>query len=387
MDPFEQLPSDAYDLILQHLEFEDILNSFLVSKYWHQIISSQKCMEKIKLNLKLWKVMPETIKKRKIEDTIKIVKTTVRKYRSLSVNCKFDENLSQEFWKLLEFLAESLIDLKIINIRLKSVSSMSLPNLQCLRLTDVPIEIRNSILGSCSSLKKLKIKTDASNGLRTGKLGADTESIECIKKFMQRNHSLTDLEIIGESVFKSFFNENISDVSKCQLQSLRIKTDMRLMLITEMNDINIVRFLTKQCNSLKSFYIDTCHKSVILFTFNSMPSLTSFQSDVMIMDMEDYSNNDFNFRLNENIDDLRITYISHSFGLKACLSCAPNLKKLFIGHLTHELMEFIARNLKHLMILKYRFSEHDCHGYYEKLKHDYPEINRHIRLIVDILYH
>lgn len=160
---------------------------------------------------------------------------------------------------------------------------------------------------------------------------------------------------------------------------------MRLALISEEVERNLLKLLTLQSKCLKSFFIDVCRPNVIQFVFNEIPTLTSLQIDVMVMS-GDYKISDLNLNLNENITDLKIPYVSHNEDIREFLELAPNLKSLFISHLSHQTLRYIAWNLHNLKILKFRFDEINCEGFYEQLRDDNPEVNQNIEMIVDYDY-
>lgn len=114
-----------------------------------------------------------------------------------------------------------------------------------------------------------------------------------------------------------------------------------------------------------------------------MQALKSVQIETVLTD---YKIRDLNLNLNEHVVDLRIPYINRNQDIREMLGVFPNLTRLFVAHLSHETMEYIAWNLQKLRLLKYRYDEIDCESLYEKLREENPEVNQDIEMIVDYDY-
>lgn len=383
MDPLRQIPHDVHHLMFQHLDSKEIIELSTVSSEWYQAIGNNtSCMKRIRFSLKLWKNSDGT-KQQQVDEKIKIMQNTSRRYHNIAIDCRFDRNLSIEFWKFLEFCSSAVRELKIKSIKLEQPTSIALPNLEVLRLTYVPTSIRNMLLMSSSSLVKLKLKLESP--LKWNETSTlRTESLTCIRNCLERNQKLQELELHGSIQYRSFFNESFCEIIRFQLHSLKIKSGMRLALISELHEKNLVDFLATQSNSLRSFFIDVCRQSVIQFAFNKLHALTSLHIDAMIMD--EFRFKDLNLLLNEHITDLKIPYANHHEDIKELISVTPNLISLFVAHLSHETMESIARNLKNLTTLKFRYDEIDCEDFYERLRDNLPEVNQNIEMIVDYDY-
>lgn len=382
MNPLDRVSPDIHDLVLQHFNAKEVLEYSLISTKFNETIAGTSCcMKKIEFVLKFWK-KSAGLKQEQIEEKISVIHSSIRKYQSVAIDCRFDKNLSLEFWKLLEVLARFVTELKIKSIQLDSPSSISLPRLQTLKLTYVPVAVRNVLISQTRALRKLKLKLESP--LKWSKPRSDQESLTCIRNCLKQNQMLQELELHGASQYHFLFDDDMSEVLSFQLLSLKVKTDTRLALISEENERNFLSFLTTQSTFLKSFFIDVCRPVVIQHIFNKMPALTNLTLDVMIMN--EYKIRDLNLQLNENITDLKIPYINDHQDIKEFLSVVPNLKSLFVAHLSHETVEYIAWNLNKLTTLKFRYDEIDCEGFYERLRDDSPYVNQNIDMIVDYEY-
>lgn len=385
MDPLEQVSPDIDYLIFQHLTPKEVLEISNVSKSWNEIIgSSTTCMKKIELALRFWKDTPGT-KQEQCNEKIKVIQESTRQYQNVSIDCRFDKSLSYEFWKFLSSHQSSLVELKIKSIQLEFASPLTpcltLPKLQVLKLTYVATNVRNILLRSCCSLTKLKLKMES-----PFKWGESTkieqESLTSIRKCLEVNQSLKDIEIHGCTQYNLFFDLQVSDVVRFRLKMLKIKSGLRLAVLSENNERNLISFLRTQLDCLESFYIDGCRINIIQFVFNNMTALRSIQVDVMVMEKNEISE----LHLNENIRDLMIPYVNCHENIREFLIAVPNIESLFIAYLSHESMNFIARNLMNLKTLKFRYDENECEDFYEQLREDHPEVNQSIEMIVDYEY-
>lgn len=380
MDPFLRINSDLHELFLQHLEVIEILEYSTVSKRWHREIGdSKKCMSKLKLSMKFWK---STAKHEQVQEKVRTMENITRRYQHISVDCRFDRSVSSSFWKLLDYLAANLISLKVKSIKLDNPTSLSLPKLEELKLVYVPIDVRNILMVSSESFTKLKLKlVSPLNWNKTSK--SDKQSLSCISKCLASNERLKEIELFGAVQYGIFFDEDLSKIIRFSLISLKIKNDMRLALIPENTEKNLIKFLSTQSSSLQAIYIDVCRPKVIQFIFNNLRNLKTIQIETV---MSDFNVRDLNLQLNESVTDLRIPYISKTQDIREMLEMTPNVNHLFLAHISYEITEWIAWNLKKLRILKYRYDEIDCELFYETLRERHPDVNQEIEMIVDYDY-
>lgn len=380
MDPLIQITGDLHELIFQHLSAREVLSFSEVSKRWHyEVGHSNKCMRKLKLSLKFWR---STAKQQQADEKIAIMENITRQYQNVSIDCRFDKNLSAEFWKLLSFLAPYLMTLKIKSIKLDAPTQIRLPKLEELKIVYVPIDVRNVLVASSNVFKILKLKlVSPLNWNKTSK--SDDQSLACIKACMSTNIHLEELEVHGAVQYGFFFDDDYSKDIRFKLRFLKIKNDMRLSLIPEKCEQCLINFLITQSSTLQSIFIDVCRPKVINHIFNNMKVLTSVQIETV---MTDYNVKDLSLNLNEHVVNLSIPYITRNNDIREMLQTTPNVNSLFVSHLSHETMEYIAWNLKNLRLLKYRYDEIDCESLYEKLKDENADVNQEIEMVVDYEY-
>lgn len=385
MDPFVNIPLDLHSLVLQHLRGNDIKEMFEVSPIWsEEVLNSGCCMDKIKFVMKIWRKAIAS-KHEEIKDKIDILQKSVRSYKSIAIDCRFDASLSAVFWTFLQDLSENLVELKLKSCTLDDPPPLKLTNLKILKLTYAPTRVRNVLITSTNTLQHLKLKMVSP--LIWTSIRSDRDSSESIRKFLATNHNLQHLELHGGMQYNTFFDDDFSleeKRPKFHLKTLKIKTSMRLNLISEQNEGNLINFLKTQSSSIEKFFIDVCRQDVIKHVFNEMPAITSLHIDTMMLD--EFNVKDLQLMLNEKVVELSIPYVTHQEDIIEFLSMTPNLQTLFVAHLSHETMEFIAFNLNQLRILKFRYDEIDCEGFYESLRDEHPEVNQDIQMIVDYDY-
>lgn len=384
MDPLEEISEDIHFLVLQHLSVLDILEASTVSSVWYEKLGeSATCMQKVKLSLKIAKG-PAISKQQQQDDMLEVMQSTSRRYQNLALDCRYDEDFSKEAWKFLKHLAPFVTELRIKSIKMDSQSSIVLPRLKVLRLTYVRAPIRNVLLASSKSFTKLKLKTELP--FQWGeKSKPDQESLACIRSCMENNmERLQELELVGSHQYKSFFTDDFSDIVRFRLKALKVKTDMRLVLISETNEANFIKFLATQSCCLETIFIDVCRSNVITHIFNHMPALTSIHINLVIMN--DFRISDLNLNLNEKVVDLNIPYVVHQEDIIEFLNIAPNITSLFVAHLSYATMDHIARNQMELRSVKYRFGANGVETLYERLKTENPRVNQNIEFIVDFDY-
>lgn len=278
MDPLKINPY-LNELILQHLDVSEILNLSTLSKSWYREIGTSKtCMKKLKLSLKYWKSIN---KQQQQVEKIDLLKNITRNFQHITIDCRFDKNLSMEFWSTLEYLANTLITLKIKSIKIENPTSIHLPKLQELKLVYVPINVRNVLMRSSCVFKSLKLKLVSPLNWMKGNSPPDLDSVTSISTLLDNNEKLESLELHGGVQYSYFFDKDISELTKFKLKNFKIKSDMRLSLISEKTENNLIKFLTTQSSSLESIFIDVCRQHVIEHIFNQMPHLETIKIETV----------------------------------------------------------------------------------------------------------
>lgn len=384
MDPFESLPEEVHDLILQFFEVREVLDVLsLVSKSWYEATaSSNVCMRKVNLNLR-------AKRKTNFADRIEVLKwmsrSTGRKYQHLQINCLLDEAISAEVWIFLEAVQDSVETINIRSMKLdQTLKEISLPKLEELKMMFVPRDPMNLLLDSSSSLKKLILRNEFSLCYDGVDYTPTEATLHSIKECVRRNHKLEELEMQGRAHFLSFFQENLTEVITFQLKKLIVKIEISAEKILATNEENLLKVLVQQAHSLEHVYVDSCGTKVIQQVFNEMPAVKFIRFDVELREPNKFVIKDLNLSPNEKVTQLELPYILLFDDDKEFLQLVPNVEEILIDHMSPMLLEFAGKSLLKLKSIVYRYD--DCTGgcdlAYENLRRENPELNQSIKLSI-----
>lgn len=385
MDPFKELPEEIYDHILRHFDVMELLSSLsLVSKRWYRVVGkSSVCMQKVRLNLR---------SKRKNDfvqrvDTLKwMSQKSSRQYLMIQANCLLNEDISLGFYNFLGS-GNMLESLNLRSIKLhdeeSTLSDITLPKLEYMKLMFVPREVINQLLLATSSLKTLILWNEAPLHYDNLSYLPSTSTIECVRKFMLNSQHLTELEIQGRANFYTFFQEDITDYVKCRLRKFTLKIEMSPRLMTDTQEKNFIKFLSTQRDSLEHIYVDMCGKTIFQYIFG-MPNIVSIRCDNELQEPNRFDVNELELKGSEMISSFEMPYVKEFDDLKDYLNLVPNVKHLLIGHVVPRLMDYAATHLLQLETLIFRYDDCalECQQLYENMKKEKPEINQNIKLTV-----
>ena len=381
MDPFEKLPEDIYDNLLQHFNYVEVYDVLsCVSKNWYnQVASSAVCMKKIKLNLR-------SMRKNDFSERIETLKWMSRKdgrkYQHLQIHCLLDEGVSNEAWSFLGSVSESVETINIRSLKLdKELKEISLPKLEELKMMFVPRDAMNLLLNASSCLKKLILRNEFSLCYDDIDYTPTEATINSIKDCINKNTKLEELEIQGRPNFLSFFHQDLTETIKFQLKKLVVKIEMPAEKVIAQNLDNLIKFLVHQAPFLQHVYIDSCGSQLIQHIFKNMPVLNFIRFDIELRDPNKVLIKDLNLLPNEKITQIEIPYILLLDDIKDFLELTPNVEQILVGHLSPRLIEFVGKHLMKLQSIVYRYD--DCYGgcedVYRNLKHENPEMNKNIK--------
>lgn len=384
MDPFEKLPEEIHESLLQHFDVGEILKVLsIVSKNWYRVIgTSNVCMKKVNLNLK-------SKRKNDFVDRLEILRWMSRKesrnYQHLQINCLLDERISSEVWSFLQSVSESVESINIRSMKIdQHLGEMSIPKLESLKMMFVPREAMNHLLLSTSSLKKLILRNEFSLCYADVDYTPSDATINSIKEFAQRNQKLEELEIQGRPHFLSFFHQNLSDAFSFKLKKLVVKIEMSAEKIPNEHTENFLSFLSLQASNLEHIYVDSCGADIIHHVFNRMPALSFIRLDIELSEPNKFVISDLNLTPNKKIKQVEFPYIVLFDDVKEFLELTPNVEEILVGHMNPRLLDYAAKSLVKLKSIVYRYD--DCAGgcdeTYKNMKQENPEINQNIKLSI-----
>lgn len=382
MDPFENIPHEVHDNLLQHFEVKEILDISLVSKSWYEIVkTSLKCMKKIKLHLKARR---KTNFSERIETLQWMSRKEGRNYQHLQINCLLDESISREVFKFLKEKGNSVETLNIRSCKFEEgdvVEKVSMPNLEELKVMFVPRDAMNVLLQSSSSLKRLILRNEFPLCYDGVDYTPKAETINSVRECLLSNMKLEEVELQGRPNFLSFFQESFEEEFKnLNLKKFVVKIEMSAeKIITESED-NLMNFLKTQAHSLEHIYIDSASIRIIQQVFNQMPALTFIRFDIELREPNKFVIKDMALTVNEKITHLELPYIPLLDDVKEFLDLVPNVEEILVAHLNPLLIEYAASKLLKLKTIVYRYD--DCaerEEHYENKKKENPEFNQSIK--------
>lgn len=384
MDPFEKIPAEIHDNLLQYFSVWDVLDVLsLVSKSWYEAVAtSSVCQKKIKLHLK-------SKRKNDFPERIEVLKWMSRKggrgYQHLHVNCLLDEGISEEVWKLLEATAGSVETINIRSIKLfpeYEVKKFAMPKLEQLQLMFIPRQAMNAFLISSASFQKLILRNEFPLCYDGIDYTPSETTVISTRICMKRNQKLEELELQGRPNFFSFFHQDLTQFVSFHLKKLVAKVEISAEKILPQHEENFVTFLKHQSESLEHVYIDSCSSRIVQFVFNKMPALKFIRLDIELREPNNFVIKDLNIKPNDKITQLELPYIVLLEDNKAFLDLVPNVEEILVGHMTPRLIDYAILSLPKLKTIVYRYDDcaGGCEKYYEEFKRENPEANRKVEM-------
>lgn len=360
MDPFQVIDPFLHELILQHFNASEVLKSLsLVSVDWSEIVGkSKKCMNKVRFIYQVWRNQYFTA-----EEVFTCVQNSSRKYQHVETELEFSDDL-KKFWKFIETCSSSLVTLKLENIRKPFDSCEALaefPNLEVLVAYGLDANALTTIL---KSTRKLKIIYICSSDLTM-----DAEVIRSLTLCLQNNPNLQNIYLKNVNFVKIFekpFEANL------QLKSLKLMNTSPQNTISSSIEENLLKFLDQQKSTLETFFFEFENENVLEFMFNNnLPCLVSIGLPNVPT---------ARLQINPRITNLEIPYTDELSEIRKIIDATPNLRKLFVGTVTNELVEHLAWRFMKLEELNFKMIGLEVEEYYEKLKEDHPEVNQNIEI-------
>lgn len=295
MDPFLCILPEIHDLVLQHFDEDDFLEGTEVSPYWNEMLgSTQEMMGKVKLRLV-----------NEIENPENVIETVSRRYQNVYMfldDVDTEKNRSSLLLQHLLALGPALVKLKVESFpdlsaeKEKILEKLELPQLKDFEFFFVCDEVESMLLNRCNSLTRLTT-------FHLGPFeGSPPGSLPSMISFLERNQGLESLNLCRD-YYDALFENDISDITRSQLKSLRIKNASVSLGPPEFVDRNLIKFLVKHSKSLETLDIGDCRSNVIEHIFNNMPALKCFKI------REKFSARFLRLNLNEHITELDIKNI------------------------------------------------------------------------------
>jgi hypothetical protein len=413
------LADNNFELIFQHLCFEDILNLANTSKSLHEIVANSKnCMKKIKLKL-------TNVDNEEIVNFLRCFRINKRRYRNVVVDCHDNHYVTEKYMLILKTLERTIVDLEISNasFRWDEINTRNFTD-QWLILTDLKrLKVKNIndytaeiFFISCTYLESLHVEGCRLNKYFNYCLRMNERLREL--KILQPKGIIFDYEFYGYTSYNfklhhfefacdeemerskhEFLKRVIYPIFLSQLKFLKsckidgVFVDAVNMVICEMGGdgyeckrLKIV--LTDECVAIEAdalqikssgslSMISDFYKNLSSFMRRACGSLkevtislnNNYDEDLTSILFNDYKSIELisiggqfeNIYGGSNDKIMKIETSSMCFEeISMFLKSAPNVKVLTIFELTEELADFIEAEVRSLEVIYYHFINPNC---------------------------
>lgn len=374
MDPLKAMPEELHYLIFSYLTVEEILNATKVSKMWNYLIgSSCECMKKIWIN-----VGDRFREPNKFE--LKLIRSSRRKYENFKIS-EMENGLQilvypqrnwlraqidiqsfitkEDYMSLLEIVNTTIKELNIFDMEIESSSEnyekLMFQNLWKIKFGFVSSVAIEPFLTFHSKLTELTLD-DISDVP-----GAPRNACGTVIELLKLNTYITHLSLTSDVFTKIFSSENTSCFT-FSLKSLIVEYSDNSETILK----NFETFLISQRNLENIVLCDWVSVETVELIFNGATNIRHLTVDYF--DENSLRINLKTLTVNQNIKEMNFDGdgLIPEF-LKTFIDAAPRLEKLYVFHLTQELLNYISKKLLSLISLNYCSMEVECFEYYNKI--------------------
>lgn len=382
-DPLENLPSDLYDLVFQHIPPLHLLSLSSVSTLWYSIIGeSPSAMKKLKITLthlnSLGMKAPEKnlsslftsrqyrniyadFSEHKHQDILKVLEPEKRRWRNVHLL-----NASLESGKFFDFFQETVENLTLARINCDILEeerkeAKSFINLKCLKIFSCNANLMKN-LDKCSNLTELHVSESETSGQRPER--------EIMEKLLTNNKDLENLSI---------FSHTAEILLPKQIKA-RLPFRLKKLVIDSFKEFSsadvrerLVEFLKSQAGSLSILDINPYVGLETIQVCFDMPKLRDFTFNVMNRE-ENIEWNRINLNENESVERLHLRDVSpreSTILYDLLFSKTPNLRvyKARFVHLEDlALLSAKCRKLEELYVENFDVSVLPNDGCLPKLK-------------------
>ncbi|CAO1339623.1 unnamed protein product [Diamesa tonsa] len=388
MDPLKALPEELHGLIFSYLTVEEILNATKVSKRWNDLIgSSCECMKNIWIN-----VGDRFREPNKVE--LKIIRSSRRKYENFKIS-EMENGLQilvypprnwlraqidiqsfitkEDYISLMKIVSTTIRELDIFDMEIESNSEeyekLMFQNLWKIRFGFVTSVALEPFLKFHSKLTEMTLD-DISDVP-----GAPRNACESMIELLQLNTCITHLSLTSDVFTKIFSTEN-SCCFQFNLKSLIVEYSDNSKTILKQFE----RFLISQKNLEHLVLCDWISNETVELIFNGATNIRHLTFDYF--DENTTRMKIKTLEVNQNIKEMEFDGdgLVPEF-LKTLIDATPRLEKLYVFHLTQELLIYISKKLLSLISIKYCSMETDCCECYNKIKSSDDNCNKTMSLV------
>jgi hypothetical protein len=348
LDPLEYACEDLHDMILQHLNKKEVLNSSEVSPNWNSTIGkSSVAMSKIQLKIERFG--------RSKSDIPELFLNSERHYNNLDISIYEDKlaSIVNRMHQLVEKFSPWLknLALNVYNDEAFPID-LTYPKLETLKIGG---SRRVLFLPNATNLKKLQFYSCGQYS---------QELIDWIK-----NQERLE-ELIISFDYHIFFD--CAPIAPKGLKRFIFQSDT---ILRDEDPSKLNNFLTSARETLTHLSLgEHFYYGSLDLIFNQMPQLKTFHCE----NIKGPIITNLSFKVNENITKLSFPYFDRNM-----VKSLVNLETFYIldmcGGLNIEEFEWIAQNMKRLNLLGVSGNQYECEERYEEMKKTEADINKDIK--------
>lgn len=365
MNTFEHLLPEIKDLIFEYITGKQLLQLSLVSTSWYDhIADSQKCMDKIKINIK-------GNAKTMSNDSKQILKYSKRKYQHLAVSTTSPENAvnilsepgrqwkmiyfkdlqfqtNQDYEQMLSYVGETIQEIHFNQVGITQLTSsyqtkFAFPKMKILKLYDCDWVV-NEPFKFASELNELYL--DYQHTILFG---------ETFRRILKLNKGLKIISLPGSSI-EVLLERNITDDLHFNIETLIISS-FASQRCYQSKRHHLDYFLKAQSKSIKKLFIadwmgteilETIYEHLIFLEELIMTNVDMLEDEIKWSKLKLKTNNAI---LSLNFQDK-----SENINIFNAFTCAtPMLKTLKTYSITQEFLDFGFDMLQNLEALSVTF--------------------------------
>lgn len=352
-DPLERIHEDLHDLIFQHLNGNDILNTSIVSSQWYTATSTSKAAM-LQIQLKIIQPIQH------VKTMFDVINNSFKQFQNVIFSCNYDETLINYCFKILCKNAKVIVNVEAIDMVLNNdlIQTIKLPHLRALSLRSFKPNHENELysmfLAASTCLYSLKLD-----------IHIDDKVIQCL----MHNNNLTELEISQQTI-EALFKKDITINVNFKLKKLRAN-------INEMNqnvEVNFIKFLQSQASTLESLHLARVPAKVFPIIFNQMQLLQTFYFQSFTGSLTD-----LDIHKNTCIAILEIRHEYMLERIKPLIDATPNVQLLFVERISQHLLELLSKMKKLKRVNYMHETDFDFNNNYDnEFNMTLPDIIRHI---------
>ncbi|CRK90880.1 CLUMA_CG004570, isoform A [Clunio marinus] len=348
LDPLEGINNYLHPLIFQHLNMSEILCLSTVSRQWYyEIGMSEQCMNRMLLKINVipphgifsFKKLPSIKTKRQIYSKLTTVrKTTMRRYKYISINTNNVENISYQAIKLVMALAPSVVQMTLLNLKVpptRKLNSVKFPSLTKLIINNADPYVQRILFQGMTDLIELRIYEHFD------------PDIQPILACLKNNYKLKELYIWNTGI-GDLFSTYEPDSFQFQLEDFSTGSEG---IISNEAETNLMKFLDSQKDTLTTFFLRvgmSILRNSVVFGLFTLPNLVTLHINSYILLHR------ISIETNSSVKAFNFGWhIASKEATMGVLDAIPEVEVITIEHMTKSFLRHAVKNLKKLWRIRY----------------------------------